>query len=421
MSAAASAAAPMSFQTLVVGRGNRTAAAAARRAAESPGTSYNPLVLYGASGIGKTHLLHAIADLALRVHPELRVVHETTEHFVDRIAAGTASGTYHFQDEHLAIDLLLLDDLEYLAGHHSVQAELLWIWDAMVAAGAQVVLVANRALTDLDGFDQRLLTQFPGGLVLDVAAPDLETRTAIVERDAGAAGVPLAHGVAEAVARIDYDSVAALRERLVWLAAEQHTEGRMLGAAEVFERAGQAAAAPEADPEEFNDFFSEIATTVAAVVEATPWRQTLGEAILRWEGEGYRTTRLEAALAASDPPAVDPLIAGFAADVARLRVIAAELAPLDPVAAGSSVLRDPDRIAEAEMLLRAARPSVRTSSGGAQPRPLMAAPRADFDVRAAAAVTTRPPADGVDRWFLNPEKIAWSWLALEDRLLEELD
>ena len=146
--------------------------------------------------------------------------------------------------------------------------------------------------------------------------------------------------------------------------------------------------------DEFSAFLSDIAVTVEQLVETDPWRRRVAEAILRAEGEGFRTRRLETALEADSAPDVDGLLAGYHHDLERLQAIAAELRELDSDGANSAVLRDPDRVAEAEALLVSAR---------------------------AAAERSRPAPPPVDRWyFANAEKVAWSWLALEDRLIEEL-
>jgi hypothetical protein len=153
---------------------------------------------------------------------------------------------------------------------------------------------------------------------------------------------------------------------------------------------------PDAPTDEFSAFLFDIASTVGQLVETDPWRRRLAEAILRHEGEGFRTRRLETALEADSGPDVDALLAGFAADLARLQAIAAELAELDADAAAAAgpVLKDPDRLGEAEALLAGAR---------------------------AAAERSRPAPPPVDRWYANnPEKVAWGWLALDDRLIEEL-
>lgn len=399
------------FDNYVVGTSNRLVAAAARRAGESPGTSYNPLVIQGAGGLGKTHLLSAIGHLALAVRPDLQVVYDTMESYVDRLAGEVASGTYHFREEHLGLGVLLLDDLQFLAGKGHTQAELLWIWEALVAAGSQVVLTSDRPLAEIDGMDQRLISRFSGGLIVEVTSPDLEMRTAIVQRKASERGADLGRGVAEAVARISFENVREMQDKLGRVLAVQDLERRQVSASEVFSILGAQAPAQapvaENDADEFSDFLSDISYTVAEVVEATPWRQAIAGAILRWEGEGVRTQRLEQALESDAPADVAALIEQFAADVARLREIEEELAAFDPRAGGAPLLRDPDRLRDAERLLAAAR-------ARARPRP----PRPVAPVRASDDPVEQ--SGGVDRWFFDREKIAWSWVAVEDRLIEEL-
>lgn len=146
--------------------------------------------------------------------------------------------------------------------------------------------------------------------------------------------------------------------------------------------------------DEFSAFLSDIALTVSEVIDEAPWRRRLAAAILRWEGAGVRTRRLEQALDGDAPVDADALVAGFERDAARLAELAAELRALGAAPAGLP-LDDPDRLAELEARLAEARAAAD------------AAPRA-------------VPAGEGDAWFRNPEKLAWDWVALEDRLAEEL-
>ncbi|HEV2149291.1 MAG TPA: DnaA/Hda family protein, partial [Longimicrobiaceae bacterium] len=327
------------FEGFLVGPGSRLAAAAARRAAETPGTSYNPLVVYGPAGMGKTHLLHAVGHLAGSVRPELRLAYRTADELVDGVSAALAAGTLDaFHEEHAALGLLLLDDVQLLAGRARTQEELLRLWDAMSGAGAQMVLASDRPPHELPGLDGRLLSRLAGGLLVDLAPPEAETRTAIARRAAEERGAALGEGVAEALGALAWESVRELRSGVDRVLAAQEAEGRVLAPDEVGPLLGML---PEAGPQEdeFGAFLSDITLTVAEMVEAAPWRRALGAAILRWEGEGIRTRRLEEALQADSAPDVDALLAEFAADVERLRALEAELRALDPRAVGSPVLR----------------------------------------------------------------------------------
>lgn len=389
------------FETFVTGAGSRMAAAAARRAAESPGTSYNPLFLYGPRGVGKSHLLRAVGALALTVRPDLPVLLATAEEVVDAVSAAIAAGTLEkWADPWLDAGLILLDDVQALAGKTRTQEELLRLWDRIDRGGAQIVLAADRPPVEIGGLDEGLRARLAGGLTVDITAPESETRLAIVEQWARAARVTLGGGVAAAVASLPFEGAEALRQAVGRVGEEQRARGRELSSADVQALLSPAEAGGDG-VDEFSAFLSDIATTVEQLVEAAPWRRTVAEAILRWEGEGVRTRRLEEALETDTAPDVRALIDGFAADVARLREVEKELAALGGEGARSPVLKDPDRVAEAEALLAETRAAAERAKAGT-PAP------------------EKPAGPAVDRWFLNAEKMAWSWTALEDRLIEEL-
>lgn len=380
------------FETFVAGPGSQMAAAAARRAAEAPGTSYNPLFVYGAGGVGKTHLLHAVGALALTVRPDLHVTYRTAHELVDDVSSAVSAGTLEaFADELMEADLVLIDEAHLLAGKSRTQHELLRVWDEIVWTGTQIVLASELAPADLDGVDEEFRSRLAGGLVVDITPAEAETRVEIVRRAAVQRGVALPAGVGEALARLPLDGARELHAGVERIAQVQDAERRQVRPGELAALVGIRPAEPA---DEFSAFVFDIATTVGQLVETDPWRKRLAEAILRYEGEGFRTRRLEQALEADSAPDVDSLLAAYAADVERLSTIAAGLAELDSEGASSAVLKDPDRVGEAEALLVGAR---------------------------AAAERSRPAPPPVDRWYLNnPEKVAWDWLALDDRLIEEL-
>jgi len=380
------------FDTFVAGPGNQMAAAAARRAAEAPGTSYNPLFVYGVAGVGKTHLLHAVGQLALTVRPELHVLCRTAQELVDDISSAVSGGTLAaFTDEVMESDIILIDDAHLLAGKSRTQEELLRVWDEIVWTGTQIVVASQLAPAEMQGVGEELLSKLAGGLVVDVTPPEPATRVEIVRRGAEGRGITLGHGVEAALAELPLEGARELHAALDRIAEVQGAEGRTVHAHELAAVVGLAEPEPQ---DEFSAFLFDIATTVGALVETEPWRKRLAEALLRYEGEGIRTRRLEQALEADSAPDVDALLAGFAADLEKLKKVAAELGELDAEAAKSAVLHDPDRVAEAEAMLVSAR---------------------------AAAERQRPAPAPVDRWYFNnPEKVAWGWIALEDRLIEEL-
>lgn len=378
------------FARFVVGASNRLAAMAARRVAESPSPVYNPLFLTGGAGVGKTHLLQAIAHEAGARRGAGSVRYATLDAFMDELGlALSGSELDAFRRAWAECAVVLLDELQGLAGKARTQEELLRLWDVWAQRGTQIVLAADRPPHELGDVDDRLATRFVSGLVVDIAPPDPEVRLGIVRLLAQEQGVELADGVAEALAQLAVDNARALQGALYRVAARQEAEGRLVRADEVPLVVG---VAPE-QRDEFHAFLADIEQTVAELVETAPWRRRIGEAILRWEAEGYRTRRLEEALDADRPPDVDALLTRFADDVRRLQEIEAELRELDALPPEPSLLRDPDRLPEAETRLAAAR-------AAAQPLPAppmecslaawrAAHPAAEVAAKAAARVAER--------------------------------
>ena len=345
------------FDTFVVGAANRLAVTAARSVAESPGSAYNPLFIYSGSGLGKTHLLMAIGAAAKRLAPDLNVEYLTLDEYVEAFHAAIAAGQGDaFRRRFQTVDVLLIDDVQFLTNRLEMQAELLRLSEALQAAGRQIVLTSDRTPVDIENLDERLISRFSGGLVVDIGAPDYETRVAILRRKSEERGAEFQPGVLETVAAANFANVRELMgvlNRLIAYQAVNETPLNAEGAKQLLgiesRSPGAAAAATSeraATPDEFAAFLTDVTLTVGKAVEA--WRARIAEAILRWEGEGYRTRRLEALLEQETPPAPDEQIAAFARDVERLRVLEAEVSQFDPQAAGQSVFRDPERLVEAE-------------------------------------------------------------------------
>ena len=345
------------FETFVIGAANRLAVTAARTVAESPGSAYNPLFIYSGSGLGKTHLLMAIGAAAKKLAPDLNVEYLTLDEYVEAFHAAIAAGQGDaFRRRFQTVDVLLIDDVQFLTNRLEMQAELLRLSEALQAAGRQIVLTSDRTPVDIENLDERLISRFSGGLVVDIGAPDYETRVAILRRKSEERGAEFQPGVLETVAASSFANVRELMgvlNRLVAYQAVNETPLNAEGAKQLLgieTRASgpHAAAAGERGPtpDEFAAFLTDVTMTVGKAVEA--WRARIAEAILRWEGEGYRTRRLEALLEQETPLAPDEEIAAFARDVERLRVLEAEVSQFDPQAAGQSVFRDPERLAEAE-------------------------------------------------------------------------
>jgi len=372
------------FETFVIGAANRLAVTAARTVAESPGSAYNPLFIYSGSGLGKTHLLMAIGAAAKRLAADLHVEYLTLDEYVEAFHAAIAAGQGDaFRRRFQTVDVLLIDDVQFLTNRLEMQAELLRLSEALQAAGRQIVLTSDRTPVDIENLDERLISRFSGGLVVDIGAPDYETRVAILRRKSEERGAEFQPGVLETVAAASFANVRELMGVLNRLVAYQavnetplNAEGaKQLLGIETRVSGGHAALAGERTPtpDEFAAFLTDVTMTVGKAVEA--WRARIAEAILRWEGEGYRTRRLEALLEQETPLAPDEEIAAFARDVERLRVLEAEVSQFDPQAAGQSVFRDPERLAEAEEV------ATRVRAGAAPPpAPSAALPFAAFAV-----------------------------------------
>jgi len=362
------------FDTFLVGASNRLAATAARTVAQTPGTAYNPLFIYSATGLGKTHLLMAIGQQAKQVAPTVVVEYLTLEEFVEAFHAAVAAGQSDaFRNRFGNVDILLIDDVQFLTHRREMQAELLRLIGQLQAADKQIVLSSDCPPAEIEGLDERLVSGFAGGLIVDMGRPDFETRLAILRRRSEERGAEFGPGVLEAVAAFEAANVRELVGTLNRLAAFQAVNEAPLtpesAAALLGWEGGEAPAVPAPPPpkpaDEFSDFLSDVTSVLARQVEA--WRRRVAEAIMRWEGEGYRTARLEALLNQSAPVSSEAALRQFERDVERLRELEAEMTGMDPTGGGHAAFRDPDRVADAEALVQRAREGLSPPPG---PSPL---------------------------------------------------
>jgi chromosomal replication initiator protein len=350
------------FGNFVVGPANRLASAAARRAAESPGSNYNPLFLYSASGLGKTHILGAISRQVSKIHPEISVVYQTLEGFLGELTEALQGGHRDgIRGRYEQVDILLMDDVQFLGGQSEAQEMLLRTLDSLTGAGKQVILASDRPPADIDGLDARLRTRFEGGLLVDIGPPEYETRVAIIRRQAESWGQPLDSGVAEVIGRIGFKNVRELGGALNRILAIQELEERSIAPEEASTILGGADSGPGTDDtEDLGDFLDEISDTVAARVkrQEAPWRKALREMAEAAEGEEFKTERIRRLLEDdTSPTGLKLILEDFRKTVSRLKEIGIELETVGnpwPEAA-HSVLRDPDRLDEAEALLASAK------------------------------------------------------------------
>jgi chromosomal replication initiation ATPase DnaA len=304
--------------------------------------------------------------LALRLHPGLRVEYVTLEEFEDQLHAAIASGQADaFKRRYHDVGILLLDDVQLLAGRAETQSEVLRVLNLLQQRGRQIVMAADRSPVEITPVDERLLTRLSGGLIVDLGHPDADTRASILRNACAERQVKFAPGVLEEIARTPWASVREMQGALNRLLAHQGLSGVPLDVADVWQILGTARTPPVATPNEFEAFLSDIASSVERSVNT--WRLQLGERIAHWSGQGFRTRVLEAALDAQEAPDVAELEASFAEVAGRLRALEREAIQLDSSYAGLDVFRDPERLAEAESLvagaLVAANPPAGPASG----------------------------------------------------------
>jgi chromosomal replication initiation ATPase DnaA len=354
------------FENFVVGPANRLASAAARRAAERPGVSYNPLFIYASSGLGKTHVLGAVGHHVAKVSSDKRVEYQTAQEFLrEFVQTSGVRGEKEVRERYRDLDILLMDDVQFLTTQSDVQALLLLTLDTLTGEGKQVVLASDRPPAEIDGLGAHLRTRFEGGLLVDIGPPEYETRVAIIKKWIESRLQILEPGVADAIGRFPFQTVTELQTALGRILDTQELEDRTITPEEataIVERGepvGQGLGGTE-----LGQFLDELSDTVAAKVQAqeAPWRRLLRELAEEVEAEEFEATRLRRRIEGETPPRdLDGMVREFRVTIQRLKEIRAALdAAGNPwPEAAYGVLRDPERLDEAEALLASAKERAR--------------------------------------------------------------
>lgn len=215
------------FDTFIVGRSNEFAYAACTSVAKEPGSTYNPLFIHGPSGLGKTHLMTAISNEIKRRNPNINIIYVTGENFANELinAIQQKKDTSQFHEKYRNADVLLIDDVQFIAGKESTQEEFFHTFNELHKEGKQIVLTSDRPPKDIKTLEDRIRTRFEWGLIADISIPDFETRVAIIRRKAELLNLIIPDDVSEYIANKLKTNIRQLEGCVKKLKASKHLVG----------------------------------------------------------------------------------------------------------------------------------------------------------------------------------------------------
>ncbi len=252
------------FDTFVVGASNRFAHAASVAVAEAPGAVYNPLFIYGGSGLGKTHLMHAIGHYCQEQHPEMNLMYITSEAFTNELISAIQQGrNTEFRARFRTVDILMVDDIQFIAGRDSTQVEFFNTFNELHNAGKQIILTSDKPPQEIAKLEERLRSRFAWGLICDIQRPDLDTRIAILRAKARQEHIDVPDEVLSMIAEAVDSNIRELEGKLIRLKAYAGLVNQPITPAlcrealrDVFENQRRRAVTPEVVTDRVCTFFS---------------------------------------------------------------------------------------------------------------------------------------------------------------------